>query len=142
MDAILACFSPTFRRERVFQPRVNPLDHYSELGVRDRYRLWPRTILALSETLDPYIGPKTHRSQSLTTEMKVCVGLRFLAVGGFAKNSSDFVPVIDPATHHRTLEQFLDVMSSEEIVGQFISFKKGMKQRKQEIFDIYGVYIC
>ena len=141
MDAVLAAWEFTERKERVFRERINPLDYYSEQGVRDRYRLWPHTINAISELLDPVIGPKTSRSNSLSTTMKVCNGLRFLAVGSYKKVVADLLPQIDPATAHRHIDQFLDALTSEEIVSSLISFKRGMDQRRQECFDVYGWYI-
>ncbi len=140
MDAIAAMYKHSFRRQRIFRDRTNPLEFYDEQGVRKRYRLWPHTIYGLCELVEPYMGPKTCRSQALPTLLRVCIGLRFVAVGSFASTVADLEPKVDPATANRTIELFLNTMC--EHLQCHIKFKgRTMRTRMQQFFDNYGMFL-
>jgi hypothetical protein len=48
--------------------------------------------------------------------LKVCVGLRYLATGAFNLVVADLQPMMDKATAHRAIGDFMDVMSCQEMM--------------------------
>ncbi len=86
------------------------------------------------------LGPQTRRSHSLPTLLKVCVGLGFLATAAFNLVVGDMQPMNDKATAHRAFEDFVDVMSCQEIMNFYIKFvdtNANMAKRKTELY-MYG----
>ena len=58
------------RADRVFRERFS-IGDMNEEEIRRRYRFGKESIKQIVDLLDPIIGPKTKRSQSLSTELQV-----------------------------------------------------------------------
>ena len=71
------------RLARVFRPRFDILQEYSEQQIKDRFRLDVRSIYYLSNLLQPVLEHPTRRSGALSTLLQILVALRFYATGSF-----------------------------------------------------------
>ena len=58
------------RADRVFRERFS-IDHMCDEEIRRRYRFSKESIKQIVDMIDPIIGPKTKRSQALSTELQV-----------------------------------------------------------------------
>ncbi len=130
-----------FCRERRFVDRCNPLEVFSEQEVREKFRLWPQTILALCAMFNNILGPETNRSMSLPTLLRVCCGLRLLASGGYNHIVGDLRPIfVDRATVYRHSTNFVDALCS--IMSDWITFKHrddpGFVDSKTGFYNLHG----
>lgn len=111
--------------ERVYRDRLNPLE-MGEEEVRERYRFRPPTILWLVDLLRPDLERPTQRSQALPVLYVVCLGLRFLATGGFLLTVGDLAGV-SKSTACRCVMSFLTALCRR--IAQFVHFPRGAQVR-------------
>ena len=71
------------RLARVFRPRFDILQEYSEQQIKDRFRLDVRSIYYLSNLLQPVLEHPTRRSGALSTLLQILVAFRFYATESF-----------------------------------------------------------
>jgi hypothetical protein len=122
------------RADRVFRDRLNPLE-MDEDDVRDRFRFRPPTIRWLCDLLRPDLERPTDCSSAIPVLYVVCIGLRFLATGGFLITVGDLAGV-SKATACRCVWGFVVALCRR--IRQFIHFPRGADaQRVQEGF--YGI---
>uniref|UniRef100_A0A8W8P3J7 Uncharacterized protein n=1 Tax=Magallana gigas TaxID=29159 RepID=A0A8W8P3J7_MAGGI len=81
------------RADRVFRERYS-LDNMCEEEIRRRYRFSKESIKQIVDMIDPIIGPKTKRSQALSTEFQCFVRGRRIGDGTVNKESdgSEYQP--------------------------------------------------
>ena len=99
------------RRERLFRDRTNPFDVYDHEDIFKRYRFTPDGIRFLIENLDG-LDPATRRSHAISKELKVFIGLRFLATGSYQTLVGDELGIqLSQPSICRCVTQFLNAMS-------------------------------
>ena len=62
------------RLERMYETRVNPLDHND---IKQRFRFFPHRIIELCNLLEPYLSHPTKRNNSLSVSTQVCIALYY-----------------------------------------------------------------
>ena len=77
------------RRPRVFRDRTHPLDAYSDLEIRQRYRLTREIILELHDLIHIELEPRTNRNKAVPAILKLFVTLRYYACGSFQRVVGD-----------------------------------------------------
>lgn len=98
------------RADRVFRERFS-IENMTEEEIRRRYRFGKDSIKQIVDLLDPIIGPKTKRSQALSTELQLLVSLRYYACGGFLEVVGDTVGV-DKTTVSRVVRKVSQALVS------------------------------
>ncbi|KAF2892897.1 hypothetical protein ILUMI_13277 [Ignelater luminosus] len=79
LDAVAEIESP-----RLFLPRSNPFDKYTDGEFRTRYRLQRNTTVVVIGILEEELSPITLRNHSLSAGDQILVTLRFYATGDSA----------------------------------------------------------
>lgn len=124
------------RRERVFRERSNPFDANSNEQFRQRYRLSKESALRLNELLSERLECATNRSNSVSSQLKIFVFLRFLSTGGFYSAVGD-LHGISKETTYRIVKQVACAVAS--LHSQYIVFSEdhsSMRQRKLQFYNI------
>ena len=94
------------RRERIFRNRENPLETLTDEQLYSKYRFTRDGIHFLCENCEG-LDQITERTCSLSTSLKILVGLRYLATGSFQNVVADTINISQP-TVSRTLSAFLN----------------------------------
>ncbi|XP_041374180.1 putative nuclease HARBI1 [Gigantopelta aegis] len=68
---------------RVYRPRVNPFEDFTDDDFIRKYRFTKPIFTQLLDILAPALERYTHRSQSLDPSLQLCTAVRYLAQGGF-----------------------------------------------------------
>ncbi|KAF2905903.1 hypothetical protein ILUMI_00278 [Ignelater luminosus] len=74
---------PEIERPRLFRPRPNPFDKYTNGEFCTRYRLQTNTTLVVIGLLEEELSPMTLRNHSLSAGDQMLVTLRFYAAGKY-----------------------------------------------------------
>ena len=107
------------RLARVFRPRFDILQEYSEQQIKDRFRLDVRSIFYLSNLLQPVLEHATRRSGALSTLLQILVALRFYATGSFQITIGDSLR-LSKATVCRCVHAVSAALC--QFVGHFITW--------------------
>ena len=121
------------RRERIFRDRENPLEILNDEQLYSKYRFTRDGIYFLCENCDG-LETITDRSFSLSTSLKILVGLRYLASGSFQNVVGDTINISQP-TVSRTLTSFLN--SIVRLSPSLIKWPTEIEQRvtRNHFFD-------
>ncbi|XP_053406275.1 putative nuclease HARBI1 [Mercenaria mercenaria] len=95
-------------------------------------------ILFVDNLVRRDIEPKTNRNQSLTSIMKVCVTLRYLATGEVQLNDADIHGVSQP-TISRAITEVLAALNQPHIISQFIHFPTTAPEIREIKQDFFGI---
>ena len=121
------------RRERIFRDRENPLEILNDEQLYSKYRFTRDGIYFLCENCDG-LETITDISFSLSTSLKILVGLRYLASGSFQNVVGDTINISQP-TVSRTLTSFLN--SIVRLSPSLIKWPTEIEQRvtRNHFFD-------
>ena len=126
-----------FRRERVFRDRENPFDLYCDAELLQRYRFSRNGIQYLIDNLQG-LEPDTNRSHSVSGSLKVFIGLRFMATGGFQKLVGDELSLkLSQPTISRCVTQFLNAMV--KFSPQLIQWPADTTEIRAFFFERYNI---
>lgn len=123
---------------RRFDVREDMLDNLNNAELIERYRLDRESILFLSDYLHVQLTPKTRRNHSLSPLEKVLVGLQYMASPIFQIHDAGLHKISQP-TVSRTVTQFVDALSSPEVVAHFIKFPTERNEIRQTKEDFYNI---
>ena len=129
----------SFRRQRVFVDRLNPLEILrSEEDIRARYRFHSATIYSILRLIIDDIVRHTRRSMALPPLVVLCAALRFYASGSFYMVLGDCL-LISPATMCRCVEQVTEAL--RKYANRFIKWPnnpEALEALKSKFYDIAG----
>ena len=125
------------RRERLFRDRTNPFDVYDSEDIYNRYRFTCEGIRFLIENLDG-LEPATRRSHSISKELKVFIGLRFLATGSYQSLVGNELDIqLSQASICRCVTQFLNSMTN--FGHTCIQWPANNKKSKEHFFQQFSI---
>ena len=81
------------RRLYTVRTRQDPLQFYSEVEFKERFRLSKQTVIYVVGLIENEIRPDTEKNHALSPELQVLIALRFLATGTFHRVMGDLVGI-------------------------------------------------
>lgn len=63
------------RRDRLFRDRLNPLDYYDDMEIRNLFRFQRCNLLRLIDQLTPLLEHPTNTNHALPVSLQVCLVL-------------------------------------------------------------------
>ena len=81
------------RRERLFRDRLNPLEVYDEVEIKDLFRFRRCNIIAITDAVRPHLQHKNGRGRALTPIQQVCVALWYYATGSMQLSLAAWINV-------------------------------------------------
>lgn len=118
--------------------RAPNLNDLTEMEIIQRYRFDMNGILYLEQLIGNGITPKVNRNNAISARQKILITLRYLATGPIQLNDSDLHKVSQP-TVSRVLTRVIDVLSSPDIVRQFIRFPTMDDQFRRNSLQFQGI---
>ncbi|XP_052790018.1 putative nuclease HARBI1 isoform X2 [Mya arenaria] len=118
--------------------RAPNLNDLTEMEIIQRYRFDMNGILYLEQLIGNGITPKVNRNNAISARQKILITLRYLATGPIQLNDSDLHKVSQP-TVSRVLTRVIDVLSSPDIVKQFIRFPTMDDQFRRNSLQFQGI---
>lgn len=85
------------RQRRVFRPRVNIVNSFSELELLRRYRFDSASIAYICELLQEDLQPASLRNRAITVEQQVLTALRYYATGSMQLVLGDTLGLSQPS---------------------------------------------
>lgn len=92
---------------RTFKDRMNPLEHYTDVEFRNRYRISKNVLCQIMQLLQ-HLAPMTLRNHAISAVEQVLLTISFLATGGFQITVADHVRV-----HKSTACRIIKKVSNE-----------------------------
>ena len=134
--------SRSLRRERSFRDRLNPLEKYDDVEIKNLFRFERTNIIEILNTVAPYIQHQTGRSLALSPLQQVCITLRFFATGSMQLTLAAWMNV-DKSTVSRTIWNVTKAILStaEPFVMEANTIKEGF-YRKVGLPNIIGAIDC
>ena len=131
-------YQRAMRRERVFRDRSNPFEVYSDAELLKKYRFHREGLRYLIDILDDGLAPKTLRNHAISKELKVFIGLRYLASGAHQSLVGDEMAIkVTQPTVSRCVSEFLDAMMG--IVPALIFWPDDSSACKLHFFEQYNI---
>ena len=131
-------YQRAMRRERVFRDRSNPFEVYSDAELLKKYRFHREGLRYLIDILDDGLAPKTLRNHAICKELKVFIGLRYLASGAHQSLVGDEMAIkVTQPTVSRCVSEFLDAMMG--IVPALIFWPDDSSACKLHFFERYNI---
>ena len=124
------------RRDRVFRPRINPLNEFDDIDLISRYRLSRNLILDLCNSLGDKLVRNTQRNQALSVETQIFTALRFYASGCFYMDTASGHG-ISKASVSRAVHAVTEALC--ENVNEYISFplqEDSIRRNKTKLYEI------
>lgn len=122
------------RRERLFRDRLNPLEVYDDVEIKNLFRFQRENILEMTNRLRPQLQRMTGRSQSLPHLLQICIAFRFYGTGCMQLTLASWIEV-DQATVSRCI---WDVTNA--IIDSYPHALDLNQQRvKNGFFEKYGI---
>lgn len=123
------------RRERLFRDRLNPLEFYDELEIKNLFRLERPSIIYIADLLNDRLSFTSARNCSLTPIQQVCLALRFYASGCHQLSLGTLVHV-DQATVSRTCWKVTEAIC--DVLGHRISLPANLNTIKDVFYEASG----
>ena len=125
------------RRESVFRDRANPFTVYDDEELYRRYRFTRNGILFLNENLQG-MEPATRRNHSVPKQLKVFIGLRYLATGSYQTLLGDELGIkLSQPTICRSVTEFLNAMSV--FASTCIEWPADTRKTQEHFFENFNI---
>ena len=93
----MALIFATRQKRRIKHRTINdwkdPLEHYSNSELVDRFRLDRQGILEFCRDIEPYLTVSTFKNRSITTTLQLLITLTYLASGDMQRTIGDSLNV-------------------------------------------------
>lgn len=130
----------TVRKPYTVQPRLDPMQNYTDEQFRKRFRLTKRAVIYLHSLIGEDLEPKTTRNNfTLSAIDKILITLRYYATASFHLVAADFYGVTES-----TVCRIVPIVS-DKIAGlceRFIrmpSTTEELEKTKQDFFSVAGM---
>ena len=92
---------------KVYPTRMNPLVDYDDVAFYSRFRFTKTTFKYICTLVSDFCDPITFNSKSLSTELQLCIALRFFATGSFLQVIGDSVRNVSKSTVSRIINRIV-----------------------------------
>ena len=110
-DGYAAQSEKSFRKQRVFRDRTNPLEAYDDREFFDRFRIRKEEMLTLHEELKSKLEYPQPRKGALPAILQLVIAVRFYACGSFLGVIGD-IHGVSKATAWKTLHRVTGIFRS------------------------------
>lgn len=123
-------------RQRRYRARESPLIELQDEDFFSRYRFSKQNFRRLLHLFDDDIKHPTARSDALSSELQLCIALRFYASGSFLEVIGDTANV-----HKSTVCRVVDSVSNMlcRRLDEFVYFPENLQQVKEDFFQVAGM---
>lgn len=123
------------RRARVFLPRTNPLESYSDEKLLRRFRMPRHVLLEVIDLIKDDLEPPTSRSQSIPASLQCLCALRFFATGQLQDDSADVFGFSQPTISKIVKSVAAALASKAKDVIRFPKSVARQREIKEGFFD-------
>ena len=114
-------------KHRTINDWKDPLEHYSNSELVDRFRLDRQGILELCRDIEPYLTVSTFKDRSIPKTLQLLVTLRYLASGDMQRTIGDSLNVAQSSVS-RTISSVTKAIT--RISPRYISMPTAEEERK------------
>ena len=135
------------RRQRVFRDRLEPLNRYDDVELRNLFRFERRNLVTLINLVDEKLTRRTYRNVSINSTLQVCITLSYLGSASFQQILAAWAG-IDQATVSRVYFSVVKVINDSL---RNICFPKGVNDINackfgfraiSQLTDVIGALDC